>query len=162
MAKPSDSSPSERPASDRTAAGEQKNDVQTVPLTATPPHVDSVFVPRSVQQTMHRAFTERGRDRGVSDYVIDSGTGSSPIIGRLVGIGLHDELTWEAYAVIDGTDGRAHPRALPRDRRLRACATRRRRRRGPPVRQPSDIDLDRQATAPGATWLDYRLAERER
>jgi hypothetical protein len=43
MAKPSDSSPSERPASDRTAAGEQKNDAQTVPLTATPRHGDSVI-----------------------------------------------------------------------------------------------------------------------
>jgi hypothetical protein len=40
--------------------------------------------------------------------VIDSGMGSSPIIGRLVGTGLHDELTGETYAVIDGTDGRAH------------------------------------------------------
>jgi Protein of unknown function (DUF3363) len=26
----------------------------------------------------------------------------------------------------------------------------------------SDIDLDRQVMAPGATWLDYRLVERER
>ena len=51
MAKPSDSSPSERPESDRTAAGEQKNDAQTVPPAATEPHVDSVFVPRSVQQS---------------------------------------------------------------------------------------------------------------
>jgi hypothetical protein len=51
MAKPSDSSPGERSASARTADGEQKNDAQTVPLTATQPHVDSVFVPRSVQQS---------------------------------------------------------------------------------------------------------------
>jgi hypothetical protein len=29
-------------------------------------------------------------------------------IGRLVGTGLYDELTAEAYAVIDGVDGRAH------------------------------------------------------
>jgi type IV secretory pathway VirD2 relaxase len=34
-------------------------------------------------------------------------TASSPIIGRLVATALHDELTGEAYAVIDGTDGRA-------------------------------------------------------
>jgi hypothetical protein len=40
-----------RPASDRTAAGQQKNDAQTVPPTATQPHVDSVFVSRSVQQS---------------------------------------------------------------------------------------------------------------
>ena len=37
-----------------------------------------------------------------------AGTPASPIIGRLVDKGLHDELTGEAYAVIDGTDGRAH------------------------------------------------------
>jgi type IV secretory pathway VirD2 relaxase len=59
-------------------------------------------------KTMHRAFTERGQDRGISDYVIDTDAASSPIIGRLVDRGLHDELTGEAYAVIDGTDGRAH------------------------------------------------------
>ena len=59
-------------------------------------------------KTMHRAFTERGQDRGIADYVIDTGRAASPIIGRLVDKGLHDELTGEAYAVIDGTDGRAH------------------------------------------------------
>jgi Protein of unknown function (DUF3363) len=47
-------------------------------------------------------------NRGVADYVIDSATSSSPIIGRLVATGLHDELTGEAFAVIDGIDGRAH------------------------------------------------------
>ncbi len=59
-------------------------------------------------KTMHRAFTERGFDRGVGDYVIDIDAAASPIVGRLVDKGLHDELTGEAYAVIDGTDGRAH------------------------------------------------------
>jgi type IV secretory pathway VirD2 relaxase len=57
---------------------------------------------------LHRAFTERGQDRGIADYVIDADTASSPIIGRLVATGLHDELTGEAYAVIDSVDGRAH------------------------------------------------------
>jgi len=59
-------------------------------------------------KTMHRAFSELGLERGVADYVIDAGSATSPIIGRLVDKGLHDELTGEAYAVIDGTDGRAH------------------------------------------------------
>jgi hypothetical protein len=54
MAKPFDSSPSERPASDGPAAGEQKNDAQTVPPAATEPHVDSMFVPRSVASTLRR------------------------------------------------------------------------------------------------------------
>jgi type IV secretory pathway VirD2 relaxase len=59
-------------------------------------------------KTMHRAFAERGQDRGLADYVIDTARAASPIIGRLIDKGLHDELTGEAYAVIDGTDGRAH------------------------------------------------------
>jgi hypothetical protein len=69
--------PQNKPTNDRSAAGEQ-------------------------------TATSIGRqDRGIADYVIDSGTASSPIIGRLVATRLHDELTGEAYAVIDGTDGRA-------------------------------------------------------
>lgn len=124
-------------------------------------------------KTMHRAFTERGHDRGIGDYLIETGTAASPIIGRLVDKGLHDELTGEAYAVIDGTDGRAH------HVRFRGIETF---EHSPPLggivevrrfastddRQPtlvlagrSDIDLTAQVTAPGATWLDHRLVERE-
>ena len=123
-------------------------------------------------KTMHRAFTERGQDRGVADYVIDAGV-RSPIIGRLVDKGLHDELTGEAYAVIDGTDGRAHH---VRFRGIGAFAhappvggvVEVRRFGGPEDQRPtlvlanrSDLDLRTQITAPGATWLDYRLVERE-
>jgi hypothetical protein len=123
-------------------------------------------------KTMHRAFTERGQDRGVADYVIDGGVGA-PIIGRLVDKGLHDELTGEAYAVIDGTDGRAHH---VRFRGIEAFAhappvggvVEVRRFDGPEDPRPtlvlatrSDLDLRAQITAPGATWLDYRLVERE-
>ena len=56
MAKPSDSSPGERPASDGPAASEQKNDAQRVPPAATEPHGDSVFVPRSVASTLRRSL----------------------------------------------------------------------------------------------------------
>src|SRR3546814_14198290 len=35
-------------------------------------------------KTMHRVFTERGQDRGVTNYVIDAGASGAPIIGRLV------------------------------------------------------------------------------
>jgi hypothetical protein len=50
MAKPSDSSPSERPA----YHWRRKNDVQTVPLTATEPNVYSAFVPSSVVSNLRR------------------------------------------------------------------------------------------------------------
>ena len=122
-------------------------------------------------KTMHRAFTERGQDRGIADYVIDDG--SAPIIGRLIDKGLHDELTGEAYAVVDGTDGRAHHVRL---RGIEAFEhspplggiVEVRRFGGPDDPHPtlvlanrSDLDLAAQIAAPGATWLDYRLVERD-
>jgi hypothetical protein len=57
MAKPSTVRRASIPQSERTVAGEQKNDTQTAPLTATQPHVDSVFVPRSVASGMRRNRT---------------------------------------------------------------------------------------------------------
>ncbi|MGY4287136.1 type IV secretory pathway VirD2 relaxase [Bradyrhizobium sp. LM2.7] len=124
-------------------------------------------------KTMHRTFTERGEARGVADFVIEGGQPTSQIIGRLVDRGLHDELTGEAYALIDGTDGRAHH---VRFRGLEAFD------HAPPIggivevrrfghpgdAQPtlvlatrSDLDLTGQVTANGATWLDHRLVERD-
>jgi hypothetical protein len=124
-------------------------------------------------KTMHRAFTERGQDRGIADYVIDTEMAGSPIVGRLVDKGLHNELTGEAYAVIDGTDGRAHhvrfqgAEAFEHSSPLGGIVEVRR-FGGPEDQRPtlvlatrSDLDLSRQVTAPGATWLDYRLIERE-
>jgi conjugative transfer signal peptidase TraF len=51
MSRPSDRSPSDHRASDRSAAGEQKSDALSVRLTATQPHSDGLFVPRSAQQS---------------------------------------------------------------------------------------------------------------
>jgi type IV secretory pathway VirD2 relaxase len=59
-------------------------------------------------KTMHRALTERGLDRAFDDFVINAPDKSPSIVGRLVETGLHDVLSGEAYAVIDGVDGRAH------------------------------------------------------
>jgi hypothetical protein len=124
-------------------------------------------------KTMHRAFTERRQDRGFSDFVVDAGKDGPPIIGRLVDKGLHDELTGEAYAVIDGTDGRAHHVRLRGvevfDRAPPIGGVVEVRRFGSPDEEKptlvlanrSDLDLQNQITAPGATWLDHRLVERE-
>jgi hypothetical protein len=123
-------------------------------------------------KTMHRAFTERGEARGVADFVIEGGQ-PAQIIGRLVDRGLHDELTGEAYALIDGTDGRAHhvrfrgveafEHAPPAGGIVEV-----RHFRQPGDRRPtvvlairSDLDLAEQVTAKGATWLDHRLVERD-
>src|SRR5690606_26036510 len=124
-------------------------------------------------KTMHRAFAERGMERGVADFAIDAGHDGPPVIGRLIDKGLHNELTGEAYAVIDGTDGRAHHVRL---RGIEAFdrapdiggIVEVRRFGGPDDPRPtivlanrSDLNLQQQITAPGATWLDHRLVERE-
>ncbi|MHB8886157.1 MAG: relaxase/mobilization nuclease domain-containing protein [Methylovirgula sp.] len=124
-------------------------------------------------KTMHRTFTERGEARGIADYMIESGASNSPIVGRLVDKGLHDELTGEAYAVIDGTDGRAHhvrfqdteafAHAPPTGGivEVRRFGTAADQRPTLVLANRSDIDLAQQVTAPGATWLDHRLVERQ-
>jgi type IV secretory pathway VirD2 relaxase len=124
-------------------------------------------------KTMHRAFTERGQDRGVGDYVADGETSGSPIVGRLVDRGLHNELTGEAYAVIDGVDGRAHHirfrgveafdqapanGGIVEVRRLNGT---RDHRSTLVLAVRSDLDLQAQVTASGATWIDHRLVERD-
>ena len=124
-------------------------------------------------KTIHRAFADRGADRGVAEFVIDAGQNGPRIVGRLVDKGLHNELTGEAYAVIDGTDGRAHHVRL---RGVEAFThapsiggiveVRRFGREGEArptlvLANRSDLDLQSQITAPGATWLDHRLVERE-
>jgi type IV secretory pathway VirD2 relaxase len=136
-------------------------------------HLRDLGMRGDIIKTMHRAFAERGQERGVADYVIEGGAAQAPIIGRLVDRGLHDELTGEAYAVIDGTDGRAHH---VRFRGIDAFEhappiggiVEVRRFGGPDEQRPtlvlanrSDLDLNRQITAPGATWLDHRIVERE-
>ncbi|SDG96453.1 relaxase/mobilization nuclease domain-containing protein [Pelagibacterium luteolum] len=116
---------------------------------------------------IHKALTDRGIERAMSDYAVVSGTGDSPIIGRLVDRGLHDELYGTAYAVIDSIDGRTHhikfhdlsatgdsaPGSIvelrtytdSRDNVRTALAVR------------SDLSIADQIKSDGATWLDRQL-----
>ncbi|KAB2803116.1 DUF3363 domain-containing protein [Brucella anthropi] len=120
---------------------------------------------------MHRALTDRGIERGSASYVLAAESLDAPIIGRLVDRGLDDELKGTAYAVVDGVDGRTHHIKLPdldaagdsapgsiielrkfddsQGQRRVAIAVR------------SDLDIDRQVTAAGATWLDRQNIARE-
>ena len=121
---------------------------------------------------IHRDLTERGIDRAAADIVLDAETRGDPIIGRLISRGLDDELKASAFAIIDGIDGRAHhvrlkdfvatsdasPGAVVEVRRL------------PPrdggssrlvLAVRSDLSIEDQIHAPGATWLDRRLVAKE-
>jgi len=117
-------------------------------------------------KTMHRALARGGVDRG-ADVSIHLDAEAPPIVGRLVERGLQDELTGSAYAVIDGVDGRAHhvrfrdleatsdaqPGAIVELRRFEDRTGQAR----TALAVRSDLKLEDQVTAPGATWLDRQL-----
>jgi type IV secretory pathway VirD2 relaxase len=119
---------------------------------------------------IHRGLAEHGWERATSSFVLTSEAQPSPVIGRLVARGLDDELTGTAYAVIDGTDGCAHHIRLPD---LYAAGdsgpgsivelrryedSKRRQRVALAVR--SDLTIEAQVKASGATWLDRQLLAR--
>lgn len=120
---------------------------------------------------MHRALTERGIERGSANYVLASESLDAPVIGRLLERGLDDELRGTAYAVVDGVDGRTHHIKLPHldatgDGRPGSIVELRtyenahgERRVALAVR--SDLDLQAQVTATGATWLDRQAVARD-
>ncbi len=121
---------------------------------------------------IHRGLFERGVERAATEFVLDAETRGDPIVGRLLSRGLDDELKGAAFAIIDGIDGRAHhvrlkdlvatadasPGAVVEVRRL------------PPrdggssrlvLAVRSDLSIEDQIHAPGATWLDRRLVAKE-
>lgn len=126
-------------------------------------------------KTMHRAMMERSRDRGMSpgDYVISGRDQPVALTGRLLERGLHNELTGEAYAVIDATDGRVHHIRFPGVEafgdappnggivEMRTVTGKTSGRDYLVLSARSDLDLAAQVKAPGATWLDHRLVERQ-
>lgn len=120
---------------------------------------------------IHRALTERGIERAAASYVLAGESLDVPIVGRLVDRGLDDELKGTAYAVVDGVDGRTHHMKFPdldaagdsapgsivelrtfddaQGRRRVALAVR------------SDLSIENQVTASGATWLDRQAVARD-
>ncbi|MHC1548023.1 relaxase/mobilization nuclease domain-containing protein [Phyllobacterium sp. K27] len=120
---------------------------------------------------MHRALSEQGIDRGPADYVLSGETHGQPVIGRLVERGLDDELRGTAWAVVDGIDGRMHHIHLPNIEAAGDSApgsivelrsfddAKGERRVALAVR--SDLSIETQATAEGATWLDRQLIVRD-
>jgi len=120
---------------------------------------------------IHHGLTERGIARGAASYVLASESLNDPVIGRLVARGLDDELKGAAFVVVDGVDGRTHHIKLPNLDAAGDSApgsivelrkfddARGQRRVAIAVR--SDLDIERQVTATGATWLDRQNIARE-
>ncbi|MGR4932444.1 relaxase/mobilization nuclease domain-containing protein [Bradyrhizobium sp. CAR08] len=120
---------------------------------------------------LHKSLTKDSVTRAPSSWAIEGERHGEPVIGRLVARGLDDELRGSAFAVVDGIDGRVHHLKLPEIEAAgdgpvggivelrRFEDTRGRQRIALAVR--SDLNLDQQVTADGATWLDRRLVARE-
>jgi len=118
-------------------------------------------------KTMHRAMSGAGRDPDVSAFALHDTPLQAPVVGRLVARGLHDELAGTAYAVIDSIDGRTHhlrfgSLEMTGDAPVGAIVETRSTtddkgtaRMALTVR--SDLALDAQISASGATWLDRQL-----
>ena len=112
---------------------------------------------------------ERGRTASptspASRFTATSPTSQS--LGRLVERGLHDELKGTAYAIIDGVDGRTHhlvfsdlemtgdakPGAIVETRAYDDAGGRKRLS----LATRSDLAIEAQVSAAGATWIDRQL-----
>ena len=120
---------------------------------------------------IHRGLADQRIERSVADFALEGADATQPIIGRLVARGLDDELKGTAYAVIDGVDGRAHhvrlanldaatdaaPGGIVELRRFENVEGRQR----VALAVRSDLPIETQAQAGGATWLDRQLVARE-
>jgi hypothetical protein len=122
-------------------------------------------------KTMHRAITGAGREPDLAGFALHGDQAADPVQGRLLARGLHDELRGTAFAVIEGVDGRTHhlifsdlevtgdakPGAVVE---MRAYEDRQGRKRSS-LATRSDLTIEAQVTAPGATWIDRRLLAKE-
>ena len=120
---------------------------------------------------IHRGLSERGIERGAASYVLAGESLDEPVVGRLVDRGLDDELKGTAYAVVDGADGRTHhikladldaagdsaPGSVVELRRFDDAKGQRR----VALAVRSDLTIEQQVTASGATWLDRQAIARE-
>ena len=121
-------------------------------------------------KTLHKAMSRDGATPDPARFALQPDTPSDPIVGRLVARGLHDELSGAAYAVVEGVDGRSHHLRFAdledtSDARPGAVVELRvwtdgqdRTRTSLAVR--SDLSLEAQITADGATWLDRQLVSK--
>jgi type IV secretory pathway VirD2 relaxase len=123
---------------------------------------------------MERALQQAGIERGGPQLaVFERGRRTAPVIGKVIAVGLVDEITDRQYVIVDGTDGRVHYAELGR---LRPDETPARgiivslvsdRLEGKPRSTPrltvlSPVELERLPGYDGPTWLDRAVTAKER
>jgi type IV secretory pathway VirD2 relaxase len=122
---------------------------------------------------MQRALRQAGIEPGAADLaVFERGTRKTPIIGKIAGVGMIDEITDRSWVVIDAVDGRAHyaelgrltPSEAPSRGMIVSLAGNR--SKGKPTATPrlevlSTVELKHLPAYDGPTWLDRALLGRE-
>ncbi len=130
-----------------------------------------------IMKTMQTVLKEAGIDRGVADYsVFDTTKPEFKITGKIVAIGLSNELQDQHYIVVDGVDGKLHYAEIGRLSKydppskdivvtLRGSGTENRLNQtmkpGARVYIESHVPFRELANAEGATWLDRKLLDRK-
>ncbi|MGF1620487.1 MAG: DUF3363 domain-containing protein [Rhodomicrobiaceae bacterium] len=118
---------------------------------------------------MQRALRQAGIDRGAADLaVFERGTRKAPLIGKIAGVGMIDEITDRNWVVIDAVDGRAHYAELGRltpseapSRGMLVSLTgnlvKRKPTATPRLEVLSTVELSKLPVYEGPTWLDRAL-----
>ena len=156
---------------ERLGLAEQVGSAQWTLKPGLEPALRDLAIRGDIIKTMHRAMSGAGREPDVARFALHGDEPAEPVLGRLVERGLHDELKGTAYAIIDGVDGRTHhlvfsdlemtgdakPGAIVESRAYDDADGRKRLS----LATRSDLAIEAQISAAGATWLDRQLLAKE-
>ena len=156
---------------ERLGLAEQVGSAQWTLKPGLEPALRDLAIRGDILKTIHRAMSGAGREPEVARFALHGDQPAEPVLGRLVERGLHDELKGTAYGVIDGVDGRTHhlvfsdlemtgdakPGAIVELRAYDDAAGRKRLS----LATRSDLAIEAQISAAGATWLDRQLLAKE-
>jgi type IV secretory pathway VirD2 relaxase len=121
---------------------------------------------------MQRALKEAGIDRAASAMALfEKKPRKVPLIGKVVGVGIVDEITDRSWVIVDAVDGRVHyaelgrlqPENVPRKGMLVALAgdnLTEKPNRVPTLLVLSPVPVDRLTTYEGPTWLDEAIVSK--
>ena len=135
------------------------------------PTLRNLGIRGDIIKTMHRAMSGADREPDIAGFAIHGDAPADPVLGRLVQRGLDDELKGSAYAIVEGVDGRTHhlrfsdleltgdarPGAIVETRAYEDANGRQRMS----LATRSDLTIEAQISAPGATWIDRQLLAKD-
>ena len=123
---------------------------------------------------MQRALADAGLDRGGAQLaVFERGRRQTPVAGKVIAVGLVDEITDRHYVIVDGADGRAHyaelgrlnPHEVPSRGMVVSLASDSLHGRPKSVvwlKILSSVELEALPSYNGPTWLDRALTDKHR